>query len=87
MKCVNCGAEVVGSTCEYCGTHYDGRNVIGVFESNDYSGILKVGDVEYNVYIGEIEINTLYCDVGRDENGRMTNPVVAKKRRFTLVEL
>ena len=26
MKCVNCGADVSGSKCEYCGTYYGEKN-------------------------------------------------------------
>ena len=88
MKCVNCGAEVIGDTCEYCGTHYYGKSIIGTFENNDHSGILKVGDIEYNVYISLIEIDTFFRGARmRDEKGRIIEPAFVKKRRFTLVEL
>lgn len=55
MKCVNCGADVAGNVCEYCGTHYDNGGSFSVeFSSSDFDGTLRIGDKEYKVYIDEV---------------------------------
>lgn len=89
MHCVNCGAEVTGSVCEYCGTHYgdDNGKVSATFNSADHVGVLKVGNTTFPVYIGDVEVETLYANVGRDVSGRMMKPVTKRKHRFTLIEL
>lgn len=87
MKCMNCGAEVVGSVCEYCGTHYNGRQRIDAsFDQECSCGVLTVGENEYSVYISRIEIRSLAMPLERDLRGRLKPQKTLHKRIFTLVE-
>lgn len=87
MKCVNCGAEVVGSVCEYCGSHYEGNRITATFDSDKSFGTLTIDGNTYEVYISEIQYEHLFpIGFPRDVNGRLTPIRVKQKRKFTLIE-
>lgn len=87
-NCVNCGAPLHGNQCMYCGTVYEGRNVIAEFGHEDWVGILKVGDREYKCYIGAVEITPIFSPFsGRDMSGKLHIEKVVEKRKFTLIEM
>ena len=86
MKCVNCGAEVIGDKCEYCGTHYNGHRITATFGCDDHFGMLQIGGSQYKVYISRVDIESVAEQPGRDINGRLMPPKVTRKRIFTLVE-
>lgn len=86
MKCVNCGAEVVGSVCEYCGSHYDGNKITASFDSNQSYGTLTIDGNTFEVYVADIHFYPISTVSGRDINGRLVRPKTAIKRRFTLIE-
>ena len=88
MKCINCGAEVTGGTCEYCGTHYDINKGFVVKIGPEHTGTLKIGNEQYKVYIDEVK-GTLTKEVsmGRDFNGKMMMMPGRIVRTFILKEL
>lgn len=85
-NCVNCGAILHGSKCEYCETEYNNGVVVANFRENDYTGILKVGDKEFKVYIGNIESHVINIDEYRDFDGNLRREKPIFKRKFTLIE-
>ena len=93
MKCVNCGADVSGSKCEYCGTTYErtgsGRNTIkATFSGDSLYGQLLFGKETLKVYIKDMEIRT--CEpynFGRKLDGKIAVDKPIRKRKFTLIEI
>lgn len=88
MKCVNCGAEVSGSICEYCGTRYEKGGLLAKFEVGQRNGKLCIGDKEFNVYLSEVEVEAS-CGTcfGRDIDGRFHYYPDRTLHKFTLQEL
>lgn len=87
-NCVNCGAVLHGSRCEYCGTVYSDNSISASFEEEDWIGTLSAGGKTYRVYIGEMEASVVCGPLTRRlPNGRLhrDNPVI--KRKFTLIEV
>lgn len=85
-NCVNCGAILHGSKCEYCGTEYNNNGFQVNFAENDYIGVAKLGNQEFNVYIDSMEFRQ-DSDSWRDVNGFLHRNVQNPKRKFTLVEI
>lgn len=86
-NCINCGAPLCGSKCNYCGAEYDGDKIKAEFDRADAQGVLRVGDKEYKVYIGRMEAESAWHNVGRDINGRIRREDVVLKHKFTLIEV
>lgn len=87
-KCVNCGATLTSSVCEYCGTHYDNKvGISGKFDGYSAEGEITIGDETIKCYISEVEWYDLGGHVGRDLNGRITRSPSRFKRRIRLVEV
>lgn len=42
---------------------------------------------EYQVYLGEREVNTINMECGRDMNGTLHSGNTVKKRKITLIEV
>ena len=84
-NCVNCGAPLHGSKCEYCGTEYNGNNISADFSSDSAFGTLTVSGVMYQVYLSETEISCS-CESGRSADGRLIKPIMHRTHKFTLVE-
>ena len=88
MKCVNCGAEITGSTCEYCGTHYNKDKGFTVTIGPDSKGTLRIGDEQYKVYIDKVKGElTKEVSMGRDVTGKMMMMPGRIVRTFILKEL
>jgi hypothetical protein len=86
-NCVNCGAPLHGSVCEYCGTEYEENGSIQAhFERYDTYGTLKIGTREYTCYIGSVEATNICETAGRDNSGRLIRNPIAMKHKFTLIE-
>ena len=78
MKCINCGAEVIGGICEYCGTHYDINKGFAV----------KIGNEQYKVYVDEVKGElTKEVSMARDINGKMIRMPGRIVRTFILREV
>ena len=87
MKCVNCGAELHGAKCDYCGSEYSGNSVVAEFGEDSPYGKLVIGKNEYDVYIGEIKYNHIVeRGMPRDERGRIRPTKTIIKRQFVLSE-
>lgn len=86
-NCLNCGAPLTGSKCQYCGTEYKGNGVVADFGKGDWTGTLSVGGNKYSVYIGHIDTEMLDMDCGRTLDGTFVrgNPII--KHKFTLIEM
>lgn len=52
-ECVNCGSPLIVCKCKRCGTEYDDSGVHASFMEDDIFGTLKVGGVEYDVYLAD----------------------------------
>lgn len=88
MKCINCGVEVTGNVCEYCGTHYNNNGFCVKFAGPGSRGTLKVGDKEYKVYIDEVrgEMTSDFF-IGRDINGHLIRMPSRMIHTFILKEI
>ena len=87
-NCINCGAPITGTKCQYCGTEYSGKAVAANFSDNDYTGVLSVGGNEYKVYISRVETNTIVGEnAGRTLDGKVHFDRPKRKHVFTLIEL
>jgi hypothetical protein len=82
--CVKCGARLVGRKCERCGAEYDDSGVCASFVDGCV-GTLKVGGVEFTVYLAEEQFN----NVLRRDDGYMLVPPVNRgvRRKFVLIEM
>lgn len=88
MKCINCGAELHGRKCEYCGSEYaDVTTIRATFDGENPLGKLTVGNDTYDVYLSVVEYERISpSNYGRDINGKVINQPTMIKRRFKLVE-
>ena len=87
MKCVNCGAEVEGNVCEYCGTHYR-KGFVANCDETGHKGILTIGGKNFNVYISRVEAKSYVSEfAGRDQFGRIHGAKTELLRTFTLQEV
>lgn len=86
-NCVNCGAVLHGSICEYCGTKYNNNKITASFNQNGYTGTIRIGDKDINVYISSMENNILDYDSWVDENGVINVGKPTIKRKITLTEI
>ena len=86
INCINCGAVLHGSICEYCGTEYKGDKIYAEFSKEDYAGTIKIGDSVMKVYISDVELDFIKPKLYLDKNGTIVDGPVKKVRRFTLIE-
>lgn len=61
-KCANCGSPLVVCKCKHCGAEYGGRGVHASFTQDDVFGTLKVGGVEYDVYLESVTCDRAFCE-------------------------
>ena len=87
-NCVNCGAPIDRKLdkCPYCGTPYDYSGFNANFDENTL-GTISIAGEEYQVYLGECEVNTINVKLGRGINGMLHGDNIVKKRKFTLIEV
>ncbi len=57
---VNCGAPLVGGKCKRCGAEYGDSGVHASFMEDEVFGTLKVGGVEYPVYLAEVTLERAF---------------------------
>lgn len=88
-NCVNCGAPIDRklNKCPYCGTPYDYSGFNASFENENALGTISIAGEEYQVYLGEREVNTINMECGRDMNGTLHSGNTVKKRKITLIEV
>lgn len=87
MKCVNCGANVSGSKCEYCGTEYSHeKQIMANFSRNEYKGVIKLGDEEIPVYVESVESSPEIFSY-KDNNGCLRTAMGRKNRKWVLCEV
>lgn len=86
-NCVNCGAILHGNICEYCGTEYNNSGISASFGTDDYMGVMKLGNEEINVYIGSMEAHLIGGNAYRDANGNLHRDKPKMKRKFTVIEI
>lgn len=86
-NCVNCGAPIDRKLkkCPYCGTPYDCSGFNASFENA--FGTISIAGKEYQVYLGECEVNTINMECGRGIGGRLRRDKIVSKRKFTLIEV
>jgi hypothetical protein len=87
-NCVNCGAPIDRklNKCPYCGTPYDYSGFNASFEKNAL-GTISIAGQEYQVYLGECEVNTINMECGKGIDGRLRRDKIVSKRKFTLIEV
>lgn len=85
-NCVNCGAILHGSKCEYCGTEYNNGVIAVNFQNSDHTGVLKIGNEEITVYIANIKSRMTELETWCDCNGVLRREIPKTKREFTLIE-
>lgn len=86
-NCVNCGAVLTSSFCEYCGTRYDEEMPVEGSFSYIGEGTITIGGETFRCYVGNIEVTPLCVRVGRELDGTMHRPETIYKRKFTLIEV
>ena len=88
-NCVNCGAPIDRKLdkCPYCGTHYDYSGFNASFGNGNALGTISIAGEEYQVYLGECEVNTINMGCVRDINGLLRGDKIVSKRKFTLIEV
>ena len=86
-NCINCGAVLHSTKCEYCGTEYksvlqtgDGFSV--EFDENKYNGVIRLNGMEYEVYLGDMVIHSVFCDSGRNYEGKLYRDYVIPEFRL-----
>lgn len=84
-KCANCGSPLVGGKCKRCGAEHDGSGVQASFMEDDVFGTLKVGGVEYDVYLAEVTCDRAFCDHVLPGVGLFRDPLDFK-HKFVLIE-
>lgn len=86
-NCVNCGAaiEMDKDKCPYCGTPYDYSGFNASFENA--LGTISIAGQEYQVYLGQCEVNTINMECGRGIDGMLRRGKIVSKRKFTLIEV
>ena len=86
-NCVNCGAVLHGNKCDYCGTEYNGDNVIARFDRDDALGTLTVHGKSFDVYIGSMKVEYIGSTAFRTLDGTMHRTTGKPKHRFELIEV
>lgn len=85
QTCINCGAPLHGTKCEYCGTEYGNEGFTGNFAP--YIGEITVNGEVFRCYISDIEATPVYSyNTGRDAAGNLIGEQIATKRKITLIE-
>ena len=96
MKCVNCGADVSGSKCEYCGTWYGKKKAEAKPEEPEFhitgrTGTINLFGEEIRTYISDASIESVdeIPTCGRDIEGNIIHVAMKPKRKFafTLIEI
>lgn len=87
-NCVNCGAPIDRKLkkCPYCGTPYDYSGFNANFDENAL-GTISIAGEEYQVYLGQCEVNTINMECGRGIDGMLRRGKIVSKRKFTLIEV
>lgn len=85
-RCINCGAQLTGTKCDYCGTEYDtdfnGNVGIKGKMINDYIVELEIDGENVRFYVGDIETHEA-IDVSTLEDKKN---ITQTKRKITLIE-
>ena len=77
-NCINCGAILVSSKCEYCGTEYN--------TEHGFTINMIIGGKAVKFYVEKQEMITSNGDIYRDSNGKLHNNCNTKMR-LTLMEM
>lgn len=88
-NCVNCGAPLHGTKCEYCGTEYteDRKKIKAEFSKNDAYGVLEINGQNFSVYLGRMEATFIHCQQsGRGLDGHLYREKPILKHKFILIE-
>lgn len=85
-KCINCGANLHGNICEYCGTEYNDNGIYATFNEDEYTGELKIGNEIIKVYISQTIIGQPDISAYRDEKGKLHSVITPGKRKFIMIE-
>lgn len=88
-NCVNCGAPINRKLdkCPYCGTPYNYNDFNANLKSENGIGTISIAGKEYQVYLGECEVNTINMECGRGIDGKLRRDKIVSKRKFTLIEV
>lgn len=87
-NCVNCGAPLHGSKCEYCGTEYNSNGITASFYDDNWCGTLEIGGNTYRVYLSHMEAQHISVGcAGRTMDGNIVKPKSRLLHKFTLVEV
>ena len=87
-NCVNCGAPLRGTKCDYCGTEYskDRSEIKAKFSRDDAFGVIQIDGNEYRVYLARMDAECLYLGTGRNMDGTLCRGKAVLKHKFTLIE-
>ncbi len=85
-KCINCGANLHGNICEYCGTEYNDNGISATFNEDEYTGELKIGNEIIKVYISQTIIRSPDISAYRDAKGKLHSVITPGKRKFIMIE-
>ena len=85
-KCINCGANIHGNICEYCGTEYNDNGIYATFNEDEYTGELKIGNEIIKVYISQTIIGQPDISAYRDAKGKLHSVITPGKRKFIMIE-
>lgn len=84
-RCINCGAQLTGTKCDYCGTEYDtdSNGNVGIKGKmiNDYIVELEIDGENVRLYVSDIETHTIYVSTLEDKKN-----ITQTKRKITLIE-
>lgn len=84
-RCINCGAQLTGTKCDYCGTEYDtdSNGNVGIKGKmiNDYIVELEIDGENVRLYVSDIETHTIGVSTLEDKKN-----ITQTKRKITLIE-
>lgn len=84
-RCINCGAQLTGTKCDYCGTEYDtdSNGNVGIKGKmiNDYIVELEIDGENVRLYVSDIETHTIDVSTLEDKKN-----ITQTKRKITLIE-
>lgn len=83
-NCINCGAPIHNSKCDYCGTEY---NLDAFGQINEYKIKLNIMGKEKEFYISNIEKHSIWLSGNRNLQGHLIHEKICDKLELKLIEM